>query len=244
MSRAKVWCAAALAAILAVPGAASAQIDEVADSMRAAGWRGVEAMPSDTLAFYGGVINRADFNNPAPQCDTVAMAFDEITAGFFYGGTSPGKDAEYFAVQTTEGLMSAIVLDRPIYGNHTLALESLLHEAAHHSEGNNGAGYGHTGTFTAQNAERCAVLKPTEDEDDPGGGGTVTTCTDEPYTYKEWDWVWTEIEAGSCVGVSPVALPGEEPGEPELHCTPATWGYVLMEVEKEGVRTVCVTTSN
>ena len=90
-----------------------------------------------------------------------------------------------------------------------------------------------------------------EEEEDPQcgpnadcGGGPVTTCTDEPYTYKEWDWVWTEIEAGSCVGVSPVALPGEEPGEPELHCTPATWGYVLMEVEKEGVRTVCVTTSN
>ena len=118
-------------------------------------------------------------------------------------------------------------------------LTSALHEAAHY------AGIGHDDEFSSYDAQDCAKIPNEEDdEDDPGEGGTVTTCTDEPYTYKEWDWVWTEIEAGSCVGVSPVALPGEEPGEPELHCTPAVWGYVLMEVEKEGVRTVCVTTSN
>ena len=122
--------------------------------------------------------------------------------------------------------------------NDDAMLNLLLHEGWHwvHKETEEGTAAG--------KAEDCAWIPNKEDDDNPSDPGG-TTCTEEEYTYTEWDWVYTEIEAGSCVGVSPVRWPWEEGGDDgEMHCTPAKWGYVLMEVEKTGVRTVCVPTSN
>lgn len=65
--RARLLFAAAVA-LVAAPGAASAQDDPVADSMVAAGWQDVRVMSSDTAAYFGGLINRLDWNNPAPEC--------------------------------------------------------------------------------------------------------------------------------------------------------------------------------
>ena len=226
MSRAKLWCAAAVAVLFAAPGAAFAQDDEVADSMRADGWIDVRDMPPDTMYFYGQVINRAKFNNPIPQCDTVATAFDAITGGLFYSGNDSTQWASYFAVETVEGpdtvIVSAIILDRPLYAEpHAFVLRVLLHEAAHH------AGYGHTGHFTAQQAERCAVLGPPleEDDDDPGGGNTPRpqTCTETR--------VWVEPETIT-VFVKPEATDsGSGEPLPGCECVPTPVPGITIEVD-------------
>lgn len=164
--------------------------------MRADGWIAVKAMPPDTMAFYGGVVNRAKFTNPAPECDSVEAVFDELAMAAWFSGNDSTRYAAYYAIQTTTGVVAGLVIDRPTMGvGHAFALEVLLHEAAHH------AGYGHTGPFTAYMAEKCAVLgPPLEEEDDPacgdgadcGGGGTpepVCTETQEwipPVTMEVW----------------------------------------------------------
>ena len=111
-------------------------------------------------------------------------------------------------------------------------LAHLLHEGWHwlHRET--------TETSAATAAEACARYQ-LEEEDDEG----TTTCTEETYTYTEMVPVWTQIKAGTCVGLSAIRWPGEEPAEDDgLHCTPAVWGYVMQTVERTGTRTVCVTT--
>lgn len=226
------------AALAALPGLVSAQtVEEV---LRNDGWQGAAAMSDDSIGFFGGLMNRADWNNPAPECVTVKdfteRMFSEVA---WYIGKHTGHWGEYYPEVTLSNgdTIQVVAFNRDLWPLPSLALESLLHEGAHH------AGFTHAGSFDAYDAESCAVLKPLQPP--PPNSGTGTTCTDETYTYKEWDWVYTEIEAGSCVGVSPVRWPWEEGGDDEdMHCTPARWGYVLMEVEKTGVRTVCVPTSN
>ena len=207
------------------------------DSMRAAGWQGVGPMGTRTVSFFGSLVNRADWHNSAAQCADVQRAVNDLAQrGLWYEGNHEGKHSEYFAVSSDSGLVGAVVFDRPLSGDEVGALEALLHEAGHH------AGYGHSGTFSAYDAEDCARLRLEDDEDDDEVG--TTTCTEETYTYTELTPVWTQIEVGTCVGVGAVRWPGEDPSKDEdLHCTPAVWGYVMQPVERTGTRTVCVTTS-
>ncbi len=107
MSRAKVWFAVALAALLAPPGAASAQNDEVADSMRSHGWTNVSPMNSATSSFYGRLINRSDWSNPPfPECSDVESAFDALAdGGLWYSGDHTGRWSEYFPVYVVDADM-------------------------------------------------------------------------------------------------------------------------------------------
>lgn len=117
-------------------------------------------------------------------------------------------------------------------------LTTILHEAAHHE----GEDDHELAEYAARNC-----LQDDDDDDNPGGGSM--TCTDETYTYTEWEPVYAEIEAGSCIGIGSLGIPfpqgnfGEQGmGEDDdPYCTPAVWGWVYEEVERTGTRTVCVT---
>ena len=212
--------------------------------MEGAGWiHPIESVGDDRDWFEDVVFGDDTIWETDEDCKTLSddMAVFLSNAPMYYATPAAAtRSAETLMVAAGSDTVFIVVFDRTELPTGDALLNTLLHEGYHwiHETLDHGGG------FDAYDAEDCARIPREDPQCDGCGGGTVTTCTDEPYTYKEWDWVWTEIEAGSCVGVSPVALPGEEPGEPELHCTPAVWGYVLMEVEKEGVRTVCVTTSN
>ena len=204
----------------------SARADEYMDVFRdlldRAQWSTVSGIDcgqhkDDMEAFYNGALMYWGTSNAAREGETIRA---EDAAG----------TVEWLVVFDYQKMWKSWDADA--------MLDLLLHEGWHwtHKETKE--------TPEAEDAERCASMPNEEDDDNPSDPGG-TTCTEEEYTYTEWDWVYTEIEAGSCVGVSPVRWPWEEGGDDgEMHCTPAKWGYVLMEVEKTGVRTVCVPTSN
>ena len=168
------------AALAAIPCLVSAQTIE--DVLRADGWAGAREMSSDSIAFFGGLLGRADWNNPAPECarveDYTTRMFDEV---YWYVGNHPGHWGEYYPeVPLNNGdTIQLVAFDSDLWPLPSLALEMLLHEGAHH------AGYEDNGSFDAYDAENCAVLKPLEDDDDPatgGGGGGEESCT----PTQEW----------------------------------------------------------
>ena len=219
-------------------------------------WTAFRSASSSDIAVWTAKAN--DNNKWDPRCDAVGAAILNDPTFSVQGNTLNALSntdiwwaTDIYGLAWGEALTpKKIVIDSTIQVDE--AFGTFIHEAQHHARRavsdaeivaiNDSLDVLTGGTLWL---EHCHDEAREEEEDDPGEGGTATTCTDEEYTYTEWDWVYTEIEAGSCVGVSPVRWPWEEGGDDEeMHCTPARWGYVLMEVEKTGVRTVCVTTSN
>ena len=77
--------------------AAGVRAQTVEDVLRADGWQGVQAMSGDSIGFFGALMNRADWNNPAPECvrvkDFTERMFREVA---WYIGQHSGHWGEYY----------------------------------------------------------------------------------------------------------------------------------------------------
>jgi len=150
-----------------------------AEAMRKAGW-GPKYTPitqetrqwfRDGLVF--GENTRWETDDDCAAFGKRMRVFLNNTPMYYAQRWTATKSAEHIWVHSTPAKTDTLGSVVALYKRETdkggkSLLENLLHEGAHWE------GYGHSGSFTAYDAEACAKWRPLEEDDDegdPNGGG-------------------------------------------------------------------------
>jgi hypothetical protein len=188
MMRARLALLLAVTALVTASAVIAQTLQSVQQELAPDGWTDVRRMSGDSVGWFGGLMNRSNWNNPASDCTAVESGANRLfSEAHWYIGDNASNWGEYYPDVTLANgdTIQIAVFDRGLWNNPAIGLETLLHEGAHH------VGYTHTGAFDAYDAESCAVLKPKEEEE-PGGPNNGGGDPDPENCTETQEWVPAE----------------------------------------------------